>query len=197
MDPDMVRQQEEAEAMSRMGRTPAARAAIAPRVANDDPIVLRAERRDGSVPALPATRFARHRPQGWGAALRACFFCLLLAAVGLVGGIMLGVKLGLIPEQSLAIGAGIGFLLGWQAAAASLRRRGLPFARAIRAAFMPTAIILIALIGGMAAASLRMDIAARTIPDYASSGYWLSVGVAALIGFILASAKMRRSLRRD
>jgi hypothetical protein len=42
-----------------------------------------------------------------------------------------------------------------------------------------------------------MDIAARAISDYASNGYWLSVGVAALIGYVLASAKMRRSLHRD
>jgi hypothetical protein len=197
MDPDMVRQQEEAEAMSRMGKSGAAQAANPPRAIQDDPIVLRAERRDGSGAPSAAPTSASRPPRTWGPALRACFFCLLMAAVGLVGGIMLGVKLGLIPEQSLAIGAGIGFLLGWQAAITSLRRSGLSFGRAIRVAFIPNAIILAALIGGVAAAALRMDIAARTISDYVSNGYWLSVGVAALIGYVLASAKMRRSLHRD
>jgi hypothetical protein len=196
MDPDMVRQQEEAEAASRLGRSPAARAAIAPRNIQDEPIVLRGEprgagRTEAHEPSRPAAR------PGWVTALRAAFWCLVMTAAGLIAGIMLGVKLGLIPEQKFAIGVGLGFLLGWQAAAASLRGgAAVSFGRALRAPILPTLTILVALIAGMFAAFHLTGLSPETIAQRDLPDFWLIVGAAGLIGFLLAAARLRKTIGR-
>jgi hypothetical protein len=84
---------------------------------------LRAEPRrfedTAAAPAEPAPRRV-----GWFAAIRAGIYCLIMTTLGLLAGIMIGVRTGLFPSQSLAVGAALGLLLGWQAALASLRANG-------------------------------------------------------------------------
>ena len=132
---------------------------------------------------------------GWGTAFRSAVLCTLTTTIGLIAGIMLGVKLGLYSAQSLAIGAGLGYLLGWQSSAATLRRAGLTFGRALRVPMLPAAFVLIALIGGMAAAFQITGMAPEAITDLQSRTFWLIVGGSGVIGALLAAAKTRNALR--
>ncbi len=167
-----------------------------PRNIQDEPIVLRAEPR-GETPAAAYAPSHPVKQASWGTALRAAFWSLPMTAAGLIGGIMLGVKLGLIPEQNLAIGIGLGFVLGWQSAAASLRRRGaVSFGRAFRAPILPTGIILIALIAGMFAAFHMTGLSPETIAERDLPDFWLIVGASGLIGFLLAAVRLRRTIGR-
>ncbi len=192
MDPDMVRQQEEAEAASRV-RRPVMPSAQSPAAAlREDLLALRVDfEEDNFEPApLPVTR------AGLGVVLRATFFCLMLTGSGLVGGIMLGVKLGLVAWQSLAIGSIAGLLLGWQAAAASLRGGSrVTFGQAFRAPLLPTLIILVALIASMAVAALFTDISPTAIAQGVLPSYWLIVAAGAVAGFILAAIRLRKALQ--
>lgn len=196
MDPDMVRQQEEAEADSRLrifatGRPPSARP-------KEDAFVLRAEPREPSKSAAPAAIPAR-RPLSWGAAMRATLYCLLLAILGLVGGIMLGVKLGLVHWQFFILGMAAGLLLGWQAAVTVLRKRyRLGVVQAWRASFIPAVIILMSLVGGLA---VMLPVITGSTLETAQAGqllvpWLLSLGVGAMAGFVLALPKMRANLTR-
>ncbi len=192
MDPDMVRQQEEAETATRQ-RGPAAARPAAQSPHGHNPFVLRADPRGGIRPPRPV------RPKsapGWGAALRGSFFCLIITALALVAGIMIGVKIGLVAWQSLGIGIAAGFLLGWQSAVAALRRRyQLSLTRALRATIVPTALILFALVLAMATAALFMDISPTALSDSFLPSYWITVGIGGLIGFVLATIRMHGNLR--
>jgi hypothetical protein len=198
MDPDLVRQQEEAEAASRARRPLAAgsrtpQPPIQPPPQPDAPFLLRADPRDHLVASPPSAP-----PQflGWGAALRVTTSAFALTSLGLVAGILLGVKLGLISWQSFAIGAAAGLLLGWQSAFSSLRRRyKLGFASALRVPIIPIVIILVALIAGMAVAAFRLGLPASVLADYSQGSYWLNAGLVALIGFVFAVLRMRKALR--
>ncbi len=203
MDPDMVRQQEEAEEESRLSRlapvqmpppgpvpAPPARAGGAA-----EPIVLRAEPRGGEEAAAPAE--AAPRPVGWFAAIRAGLYCLIMTTLGLLAGIMIGVRTGLFPSQSLAIGAGLGLLLGWQAILASLRANaGLSFRRALLASLLPGTLMLISLIGGMVAAAYFTGVTTETIAEGHLPSFWAIVGAGGLTGIILAAIRMRKVVRR-
>ena len=204
MDPDMVRQQEEAEAASRIRRpTPmgAANSQIAARAAagltqshaRDAPFVLRADPRENLTATPP---LAPVRPVGWGVVMQASVLGLTATALAAVAGFMLGVKLGLLPWQSLAIGAAAAFILGWLSATVALRRHGIPLGRAARASIMPTALILFALLTAMAVAALFNDISPATLSDHILPTYWINVGVGALIGLLFAVMRMRGNLNR-
>ena len=186
MDPDMVRQQEEEEAAARLRGAVMARASTAQ---PENPFARRADPRDALEPPKTAP--------GWGAALRASFLSLVVTALALIAGIMLGVKLGLVAWQSLAIGAVAGYLLGWQSAVAALRRRyQLSVGKAFRAPIVPTALILLALVLSMATAALFTDISPTALSDSFLPSYWITVGVGALVGFILAAIRLHGNLRR-
>ena len=198
MDPDLVRQQEEAEAASRARRplaagTRAQQPPVQPAPQPDAPFVMRADPRDHLVAAPPS---APPQLLGWGAALRVTTSAFAMTSLGLVAGILLGVKLGLISWQSFAIGAAAGLLLGWQSAFSSLRRRyKLGVASAARVPIIPVLIMLVALIVGMAVAALRLGLPTSAPADYSQGSYWLNAGLVALIGIVFAVLRMRKALR--
>jgi hypothetical protein len=200
MDPDMVRQQEEAEAASRVhifatGRPPAA-------AVKQDAFVLRAEPREPFnpivTPAAPTPAATPVKlPLGWGAVLRATLYCLFFTVLGLVGGILLGMQLGLVHWQFFALGMLVGFLSGWQSAVAVLRKRyRLGVVQAYRAPLVPAAIILLSLVAGLA---VFLPIITGTTLATAQANQllapWLfSLAVGAAAGFVLALPKMRTNL---
>lgn len=193
MDPDMVRQQEEEETANRLRGS--VKVHIAPRqpLIEEGPILLRADPQDTGT---PPERLPGKAEVGWGTTLRAVFVCLLMTSLGLLGGIMFGIKFGLIPEQRLSIGAVAGFLLGWQAAAISLRRRGgVSLGRAMIAPLLPAAIILGAIIAAMVVAANLTGVSPVSIAGGLSGRYWLIVGAGALTGTALAAFRLRRALR--
>jgi hypothetical protein len=194
----MVRQQEEEEAASRLRGVFNGRASFSP--PKHDPFVMRAEPRD--VPIAPASAPARPKDQpkrvpGWLAATQATGYCVLFGALGLIGGIMLGVKLGLVSWQSLGLGLLAGFVFGWRSAVAALRKRGTTgFTRAYRASLVPALIIMLSLVAGLA---IILPFAGASL-EGAQGGqllrpWLLSLGLGALVGFVLAVPKMHANLR--
>ena len=195
MDPDMVRQQEEEEAASRLRKYVIGRTASVP--VKEDAFVLRAEPREHFKPAAPAAAPAK-RPLGWGAVLRATLYCLFFTILGLVGGILIGFQLGLVHWQFFVLGMAVGFLAGWQSAVAVLRKRyQLGVVQAYRAPLIPAVIILLSLVGGL---SVILPIVTGSSLATAQVSQllvpWLfSLGVGAAAGFTLALPKMRTNLR--
>jgi hypothetical protein len=157
---------------------------------------LRAEPRrfedTAAAPAEPAPRRV-----GWVAAIRAGIYCLIMTTLGLLAGIMIGVRTGLFPSQSLAVGAALGLLLGWQAALASLRANaGLSFRRALLASLLPGALMLVSLIGGMLSAAYFTGVTTETVAEGHLPSFWAIVGAGGLTGIILAAMRMRKVMRR-
>ncbi len=195
MDPDMVRQQEEEEAASRLRKYVIGRPPSAP--VREDAFVLRAEPREAFKVSATAAAPVK-RPPGWGAVFRATLYCLLFSVLGLVGGILLGMQLGLVHWQFFALGMAAGFVSGWQSAVAVLRKRyKLGVVQAYRAPLIPAAIILFSLVGGLAVilpvitgSSLATAQASQLLVPWL-----LSLGAGAVAGFVLALPKMRANLR--
>jgi hypothetical protein len=120
-----------------------------------------------------------------------------MTTLGLLAGIMIGVRTGLFPSQSLAIGAGLGLLLGWQAVLASLRANaGLSFRRALLASLLPGVLMLVSLIGGMLAAAYFTGVTPETIADGHLPSFWAIVAAGGLTGIVLAAMRMRKVVRR-
>jgi hypothetical protein len=194
MDPDMVRQQEEEEAASRLRKFVMRRPPSAPM--KEEAFVLRAEpRKDFRVaPSAPTAK----RSPGWGGVVRATIYCLLFTILGLVGGILIGIQLGLVHWQFFALGMAAGFLSGWQSAGAVLRKRyKLGVVQAYRAPLVPAVIILFSLVGGLA---VMLPIITGTSLATAQASqllvpWLLSLGAGAAAGFVLALPKMRANLR--
>ena len=193
MDPDMVRQQEEEEAASRLRKFVIGRAPSAP--VREEAFVLRAEPREPFrvAPAAPAVK----RSPGWGAVVRATTYCLLFTFLGFVGGVTLGFQLGLVAWQFLALGAAVGFLSGWQSGVAVLRKRyKLGVVQSYRAPLIPTFIILLSLVGGLA---VILPVVRPSLQTAHASEHLVpllfSLGVGAVAGFVLALPKMRANLR--
>lgn len=195
MDPDMVRQQEEEEIASRLRgpmkvKMPASRPAF-----REQPIILRAEppQRQQSLPPSPSALLGM---TPWTAAQTAIAGSVM-TAIGLFGGIMLGVKTGLIPEQRLAIGAGAGFLLGWQSLVLSSRRSvKATVGRSMIACLMPAALILGTSIAGMIAAAHLTGIAEPASAKDYSMQYWLIAGASMMAGTIFAGVRLYKTFTR-
>lgn len=195
MDPDMVRQQEEEEAASFLRGIISGRAPHS--TPKQDAFVLRAEPRERHQAPPPMAAPRPKREPGWGAALQATFYCVLFAILGLVGGIMLGVKLGLVSWQSLGLGMAAGFLFGWRSAVAALRKRyATGFTRAYRASLVPALIIQLSLVGGLA---VILPFAGATLETANTSlllkPWLISLAIGAVVGFVLALPKLRGNLR--
>lgn len=197
MDPNLVRQQEEEEAASLLRNVFTGRAPFSP--PKPDPLVLRAEPRDipkpPSFPSPTAFDDSDSAP-GWGAALQATLYSLLFVIIGLVGGIILGARLGLVSWQSLALGMIGGFLLGWRSAVAALGKRyAISTVRAYRASLIPTLIILCSLVGSFASI-LSLPGASSSAAGVNPLTPWLiSLIIGAAVGFALALPKMFDNLR--
>jgi hypothetical protein len=205
MDPDMVRQQEEEEAASRLRKFATGRPPSAP--PKDDAFVLRADPRQpftnprqplkAAAPA-PAAAAPAKRPPGWGAVLRATLYCLLFTILGLIGGILIGMQLGLVPWQYFTLGMVAGFVSGWQSAVAVLRKRyKLGVVQAYRAPLVPAMIMLASLVGGLAVMLPIITGSSLATAQWTQllMPWLLSLGVGAAAGFVLALPKMRSNLR--
>jgi hypothetical protein len=212
MDPDMVRQQEEAEEEARrltMNPAPVAVAAAAPpsppasapRPAprSEEPeTVLTHVHIPGLPPVIPVLR-KKKRPAppadtrsriGWSAALRASLYALIMTGLGLLVGIPVGVQLGFSPIQSLAVGAALGFLLGWRSAFASLRaNKQISFGRAMLVSVSPA---LIVLAGLLAAFLIATHFTGATSNSMTNLDFWIVVGSGALFTLLLSTARTRR-----
>jgi hypothetical protein len=212
MDPDMVRQQEEAEEESRRLKlapavAPASTAAPPSPAPKPEPrIVPRTEETEtvlahvhmpGLPPVIPIKRKKRPTPPvdsgsriGWFVALRISVYALIMATLGLLGGMTLGSKLGLAPMQSFLTGAGLGFLLGWQAAFASLRaNREVSFIRALLRSISPALIVLgIMIVALLSAQNLASDLSNAM----ADGRFWMMAGAGALIALILSTLQTRK-----
>ena len=202
MDPDMVRQQEEEEAASRLRRFAAARPPAAP--PKDDAFILRAEPREPFKAAAPAKAAASaaipaRRPLAWGAATRATLYCLLFTIFGLIGGILIGMQLGLVPWQYFALGMIGGFASGLQSSVAVLRKRyKLSVGQAWRASLAPAVIVLTSLVGGLAVMLPVITGSSLATEHWTQllTPWLLSLGVGAAAGLVLALPKMRANLPR-
>ena len=195
MDPDMVRQQEEEETASGLRNFVMSRPK-GPAV-REEAFVLRAEPRE-PFKAAPPIAAPANGPLRWGAAMRATLYCLLFTILGLIGGILIGMQLGLVNWQFFTLGMGAGFLSGWQAAVAVLRKRyRLGVVHAYRAPLVPALIILFSLVGGLA---VILPVITGTTLATANAGQlllpWLfSLATGAVVGLLLALPKMRANLR--
>lgn len=189
MDPDLVRQQAEAEIASREGRRRGP-AGFDERI---EPVLPMGGqvRDDLSPPLIPA---ARGGSAGWGAALSIAASCTLGVLVGLVGGIMLGVKLQLVPWQSAAVGSAAGLLIGWRLASRLLMRRGVR--SGYRAALMPAILILAVMSAAMFLAPHLTAPTGGGAQSTAAAGFWQAVAGGALIAVLFGAAAFRRVLRR-
>ena len=214
MDPDMVRQQEEAEEEARrltLGIASAATTAapvldrpipkvVAPKSDETETVLVHAHV-PGLPPLIPMKRKKKRAESpvdarariGWFVALRVSLYALIMSALGLLGGIMVGVKLGLAAPQSLALGAGIGFLLGWQAAFVSLRaNRDISFAWAMLISVWPAIIVLVMLIAAMVAGSHFTGIQPDSIAAGQIRAFWMIVGSGALLALLLSTVRTRK-----
>jgi hypothetical protein len=199
MDPDLVRQQAEEEAASRIHsrREPPPDVRIEPFLPM--PVAMtdrRAPRRDhanvyhGGMQAATAVATA-----GWRMALGIATSCVLGTTVGLVGGIMLGVKLQLVPWQGALIGASAGLLLGWRLGSLALIKRAAmarmqAYGAAFRAAFMIFLIMAVSMF-------VIPHITGATGPNQAFdiSSFWRAVAGGALTALLLGAGIIRRALR--
>lgn len=198
MDPDMVRQQAEEEAASRIIHSRGA-----------PPPNLRIE------PALPvpaqfsqsrfASGFEKMTPPpapvmipGWGAALNIATSCAIAATFGLVGGLMLAVKLQLVAWQGVAIGASAGLALGWRLSSLALLRRG-SYSRlqAHGAAFKMTLAVLAVMALGMFVLPHFVGPSTGANQPMDVMTFWKCVAAGGAASIFVGAAMLRRALRRS
>jgi hypothetical protein len=199
MDPDLVRQQAEEEAASRH----LSRRDLPPGM-RIEPVLPLGVKIDPRRVALPGELYragmdaaATVVAAGWRTALGIAASCVLGTTVGLVGGIMVGVKLQLVPWQGAAIGAAAGFVIGWQVASVALvKRGGLGHWRAASAGFRATLLVLIIMAAAMFV--LPHFIGAPVAPNapFDIAVFWKSVAAGAMVAIILGGVVMRGALRQ-
>lgn len=186
MDPDMVRQQEEAEAASRIPQPPAKPQALFSAPAAAATVTYMPGAR--SVPPAGAANPARKAKAGKGGVWFVALLDTALTVIGLSQGLKTGEDLVLVPWQALAAGALGGFLLGWGATAVWLRLRyGFSRSRAAGVAIVPTAIILLIMMAAMKLAlqfnALFPPALAEAMEDYHAGVFIVGCGVV-LAGFL-------------
>jgi hypothetical protein len=198
MDPDLVRQQAEEEAAHRH----LSRRDLPPdmRVEPVLPMPRAADAR-GAWAATPvyqsssttATAFAA---AGWSMALGIAASCVLGVTVGLVGGIMLGVKLQLVPGQGALIGAAAGFFIGWQVVAGALVRHGsLTRWQAHSAGFRAALLILLIMAAAMFIAPHYVGPPKAAKAAFDVAVFWKSVAAGAMLALILGGVVLRSAMR--
>jgi hypothetical protein len=199
MDPDLVRQQAEEEAASRT----LSRRDLPPDVRVEPVLPMGRVRAFGGAdsrapdPHAGAAEVAAVvASAGWRTALGIATSCVLGVTVGLVGGLMLGVKLQLVPSQGAVIGAAAGFLIAWQIGAAGLRRRAtLSRWRAQGAGFRAAFLILVIMAAAMFVAPHYIGAAAAPNGPFEIGLFWKSVAAGAMIALLLGGVVVRGALR--
>jgi hypothetical protein len=200
MDPDLVRQQAEEEAASRL----LPRRELPPQMRRE-PVLPMGASLTASVsgplraepPAAPAAAPAPLVTAGWRTAIGVATTCMIGTTVGLVGGMMLGVKLQLVPWQVAAVGTSTALLLGWQLSALALRRRGrMVWWRAYRVGFRTAFLVLFVMAGAMFVAPHYLG-AGGTGPSapFPISTFWKSVAAGAVVSILLGAMMLRRAFR--
>ncbi len=197
MDPDMVRQQEEAEAAS---HSPLPRIEPPPLLdvvqplSDESPFDADFQRSPPGGDAPPRRKNAA--PRGvWFTAL----LDTLLTVIGLSYGLRFGANLNLVPWQALSAGALGGILMGWGATGLWLRlRHGLSAGRATMAAFPPTVMVTIVMMASIKLADRYWALAPRelavVLEEYQAGVFMLSGG--ALAAYLLALRRLWKVLRR-
>ncbi len=121
---------------------------------------------------------------------------MLGTTVGLVGGIMVGVKLQLVPWQGAAIGATAGFVIGWQVVSVALiRRGGLTRFRALSAGFRGAVVVLVIMASAMFVAPHYIGAPVAPNAPFEIGVFWKSVAAGAMVAIILSGVVMRSALR--
>jgi hypothetical protein len=217
MDPDMVRQQEEAEEEARrlkLGPRPVAAAmptasviAATPPLAEPEPrpapkteeteTILAHVHMPGLPPVIPIKRKKRAAPPvdtrsriGWFLGLRASLYALILSGLGLLGGMTVANQFGMPAMQSLGVGVGLGFLLGWAAAFASMRAsRPIGFVWAVLISICPALIVLAVMIVALLIAQNAVGQGANAMAD---GKFWIIAGSGALLALIVSTLQTRK-----
>jgi hypothetical protein len=195
MDPDMVRQQAEEEAASRILHS---RGAPPPDMRIEPTLPMSAPL---PRPRFPATveQVAPPAPSAaplWGMAINVATSCALATTVGLVGGIMFGVKLNLVAWQGVAIGASAGMLLGWRLSSLALIRRGeVGRLRAYGAAFKMALLILLTMTLAIGALPHFMSPAPAANQPVDVAVFWKSLAAGAALAICAGAIMLRRALR--
>lgn len=198
MDPDLVRQQAEEEAASRM----LLRREPPPDVRIEPILPMPVARMDRSVPARHPVSTLQSGMQaatavataGWRMAFGIAASCVLGTTVGLVGGMMAGVKMQLVPWQGALVGASAGLLLGWRLGSLALiRRAGMARMQAYGAAFRAAFMIFLIMAAAMFVAPHLTG--AVTAPNQLSdiSLFWRTVAGGAGIALMFGAAILRRA----
>lgn len=198
MDPDLVRQQAEEEAASRIlsrhGMPPDMRV---------EPVLPMAKPRE-MPPVKPERAVAPHQAaraapaiamRSWRVGFGIAASCVLGSTVGLVGGVMLGVKLHLVPGQGALIASAAALVLGWQAASAGLiRRGGLGTLRAIGVGLRGSLVVLAVMSGAMFVAPHYLGAAASPKAPFEIGVFWRSIAAGAMVAMVLGGLVMRSAI---
>jgi hypothetical protein len=199
MDPDLVRQQAEEEAASRIlsRREP-------PPDVRIEPILPMPAHMMASRPHQPKPTMAVYQggleaataiaSTGWRLAFGIAASCVLGTTVGLVGGMMAGVKMQLVPWQGALIGASAGLLLGWRLGSLALiKRRALGRMQAYGAAFRAAFMIFLIMAAAMFVAPHFTGAAKGANQPLDASLFWRAVGGGALFALLFGAAIIRRA----
>ena len=199
MDPDLVRQQAEEEAASLRPARPAPHAQMriepalpmtAPPIAPSAPQSAVAGLFEVAAETTTVTVTA-----GWRTAIEVATSSTLGVAVGLFGGMMLGVKLQLVPLQSVLIGAASATLLGWQLGALTLRRSQVGWLRAYRLGLRTTLLVLVIVGAGMFVLPHVLEPPSAPNAPFAMGVFWRSMAVGGALALVIGAMTVRRVLR--
>jgi hypothetical protein len=199
MDPDLVRQQEEAEAEHRRGGKmpppPAQKNPVPPPIA-ERTILSRAKPplANLSQPSRGHAPAARPRLAPWLATGRAMFGGTAMAALGIFGGMLLGAKLGLVLVQQFMLGAGTGTVVGWQSAALALRRSGYRASVSLLATILPIVLVAGAMTAGIIIAVLDLSAVTMEVSPGVTLKYWQIVAIGAAVATATAAPTLRMAL---
>jgi hypothetical protein len=199
MDPDLVRQQAEEEAASRLlarrdmppdlRREPVLPMGMPPLAVPMSTELIRGE------PIAPPVQSAPLVTAGWRTALGIATTCAMATTLGLMGGVMLGVKLHLVPLQSALVGVSSGFLMSWQIGALALRRGGLTWWRAYRVGFGVAFVVLLVVSAGMFVSAHYLGMQSAADGGFAIGSFWKSVGASAAVAILFGAMMVRRAFR--
>jgi hypothetical protein len=196
MDPDMVRQQAEEEAASRVLHSrgaPRPDIRIAPPL--PAPVQFSKARFASGFEKMTPPPAPVMRP-AWGMAFDIATSCAIVTAFGLLGGLMLAVKLQLVAWQGVGIGAAVGLALGWRLSSLTLLRRGGYGRKQAYAAGLKMALTVLSV----------MAFAMFVLPHFAGPQvgpsqpldvmiFWKCAAVGGLASVILGAAMLRRAVR--
>lgn len=199
MDPDLVRQQAEEEAASRIlsRREPPSDVRIEP-ILPMPSVRMPAKAPPPRTPSLYESSFQAATAvatAGWRMAFGIAASCVLGTTVGLVGGMMVGVKTQLVPWQGALIGASAGLLLGWRIGSLALiKRTGMARMQAYGAAFRAAFMIFLIMAASMFVAPHFTGAITGPNQTFDAAPFWRTMAAGAAFGLLFGAAIIRRAL---